>query len=46
MADAGYDPYQAPEAWRLLAPERLPKDLARLKAPERSQYLSNFLKVR
>ncbi|HXR38341.1 MAG TPA: hypothetical protein VN776_04585 [Terracidiphilus sp.] len=45
MADAGYDPHQAPEAWRLLAPERLPKDLAKLKDPERSLYLLNFLKV-
>jgi len=33
MADAGFDPYQEPEAWRLLAPERLPKDLTKLKDP-------------
>ena len=26
MKDAGYDPWQAPEAWRLLAPKELPKD--------------------
>jgi len=26
MADAGYDPWQAPEAWRLLAPKELPAD--------------------
>jgi hypothetical protein len=45
MADAGYDPHQAPEAWRLMAPERLPKDLAKLKDPERSQYLRDFLKL-
>lgn len=45
MTDAGYDPHQAPEAWRLLAPEHLPKDLAKLKDSERSQYLLNFLKA-
>jgi hypothetical protein len=43
MADAGFDPYQEPEAWRLLAPERLPKDLTKLKDPERSRYLRAFL---
>lgn len=45
MADASFDPRRAPEAWRLLAPERLPKDLAKLKDPERSLYLLNFLKA-
>ncbi|MGA3135155.1 MAG: hypothetical protein ABSC88_04085 [Terracidiphilus sp.] len=45
MADAGFDPHKAPEAWRLLAPKRLPKDLSELKDPERSLYLLNFLKV-
>jgi hypothetical protein len=38
MADAGYDPWQAPEAWRLLAPKRLPKDLSSLKYPRVGQY--------
>jgi hypothetical protein len=27
MDDAGYDPWQAPEAWRLLAPKELPVDI-------------------
>jgi len=45
MADAGFDPHQAPEAWKLLAPERLPKDPTKLKEPERSRYLLDFLKV-
>lgn len=45
MSDAGFDPHQAPEAWRLLAPDRLPKDLSKLKDPERGRYLLNFLKV-
>jgi predicted Zn-dependent protease len=39
MTDAGFDPRQAPEAWRLLAPGHLPKDRAKLKYPERSRYL-------
>ena len=38
MADAGYDPWQAPEAWKLLSPKRLPKDLNSLKYPRLSQY--------
>jgi hypothetical protein len=33
MADAGYDPHQAPEAWRRLSPGSLPKDLTKLKNP-------------
>lgn len=31
MADAGYDPWQAPEAWRLLAPKKLPADTDHLR---------------
>jgi hypothetical protein len=31
MADAGFDPWQAPEAWRLLAPGHLPKDPSKLR---------------
>jgi hypothetical protein len=38
MADAGYDPWQAPEAWKLLGPNRLPKNLASLKYPRLGQY--------
>lgn len=38
MADAGYDPWQAPEAWRLLAPKKLPADTITLKYPDRSGY--------
>jgi hypothetical protein len=45
MADAGFDPHQAPEAWRLLAPGSLPKDNARLKYPERSRYLQSILEA-
>ena len=43
MADAGYDPWQAPEAWRRLAPGELPRNPAKLKYPERSQYLIEIL---
>lgn len=43
MADAGYDPWQAPEAWRLLAPGKLPKSLTKLKYPARSLYLLDIL---
>jgi hypothetical protein len=45
MADAGFDPHLAPEAWRLLEPGRLPKDPAKLKDTGLSKYLSNFLKM-
>lgn len=45
MADAGYDPWQAPEAWRLLAPSRLPKDLSKLKYPAQSEYELGILQL-
>jgi hypothetical protein len=38
MADAGYHPWQAPEAWRLAAPGKLPADTSTLKYPDRSGY--------
>jgi hypothetical protein len=38
MSDAGYDPWQAPEAWRLAAPGKLPADTSTLKYPDRSGY--------
>ena len=38
VADAGYDPWQAPEAWRLLAPKKLPADSSHLKYPNRAGY--------
>jgi hypothetical protein len=43
MSDAGYDPWQAPEAWRLLAPGQLPTDTTKLKNPPRSVYLTEIL---
>ena len=38
MADADYDPWQAPEAWRLAGPGKLPADTSTLKFPDRSGY--------
>jgi hypothetical protein len=38
MTDAGFDPWQSPEAWKLLEPGRLPKDLSKLKYPWLSEY--------
>jgi hypothetical protein len=37
MAEAGYDPWQAPEAWRLAGPFKLPKDISKLKYPAQSR---------
>ncbi len=38
MADAGYDPWQAPEAWRLMDPKKPPANTAELKYPNLSGY--------
>jgi hypothetical protein len=45
MADAGYDPWQAPEAWRLLASKEPPKDPSKLKYPDRAGYLLEILNL-
>jgi hypothetical protein len=45
MADAGFDPWQSPEAWRLLEPRRLPKDLSKLKYPSLGEYELEILGV-
>jgi len=45
LADAGYDPRQAPEAWRLLAPKQLPADLNSLKYPNSSGYQLGILNL-
>ena len=45
MADAGYDPWQAPETWRLLGPADRPKNLAKLKYPARSKYELGILEL-
>jgi hypothetical protein len=45
MADAGYDPWQAPEAWRLAAPGKLPADTGTLKYPDHSGYQLSILNL-
>ncbi|MFZ0746292.1 MAG: DUF5666 domain-containing protein [Terracidiphilus sp.] len=45
MADAGYDPWQAPDAWRLLASKHLPRNTNSLKYPDHSGYLLGILSL-
>jgi hypothetical protein len=45
MNDAGYDPWQAPEAWRLLEPKKLPANLATLTYPDISCYQIGLLNL-
>jgi hypothetical protein len=45
MADAGFDPWQAPEAWRRLAPKTLPVDAKSIKYPSRSGYQLGILNL-
>ena len=47
MADAGYDPRQAPETWRLLAPRRRCPRIreSTLKYPSRAGFQLSFLKL-
>jgi hypothetical protein len=43
MANAGYNPWAAPEAWRLAAAKKLPADPGSLKYPDRSGYQLGIL---
>lgn len=45
MADAGYDPWQAPEAWRVLAPKDVPKDTTSLDYTAEGKYQLGILKA-
>jgi len=45
MAEAGYDPWQAPEAWRLAGPSKLPADISTLKYPDKSDYQLRVLNL-
>jgi hypothetical protein len=45
MADAGYDPWQAPEAWRRVAPKSAPKDWETVKYPNRGGYQLGILNL-
>lgn len=38
MRDAGFDPWQAPEAWRLIEPKKLPANPALMDYPDTSCY--------
>jgi hypothetical protein len=45
LADAGYDPWAAPEAWKLLDPKNPPSDLSKLNYPDRSEQMLSILKL-
>jgi hypothetical protein len=45
MAAAGYDPWQAPEAWRLLASKKPPKASQPIPYPDRSGYQLSILRL-
>jgi len=45
MRDAGFDPWQAPEAWRFIGPKELPANLATLEYPESSCYQIQVLNL-
>jgi len=45
MADAGFNPRKAPDAWQLLGPSHLPKNSLDLKDTERSKYLESILET-
>ena len=45
MKDAGYDPWLAPEAWRLLAPKKLPANVDSLQYPDSSCYQLGILNL-
>jgi hypothetical protein len=45
LADAGFDPWQAPEAWRILQPNKAPRDLEKVKYPARCAYQLRMLAV-
>jgi hypothetical protein len=45
MHDAGYDPWQAPQAWRFLEPKKLPANLASLPYPDTSCYQIGILNL-
>jgi hypothetical protein len=45
VADAGFNPWQAPEAWRLLAPKDAPQDVQSLKYTHEGKYQLSILKL-
>lgn len=45
LAESGFDPWQAPEVWRLVAAKHLPSDLSTLKYPAISGYQLGILNL-
>ena len=45
VAVGGFDPWQAPEAWRLLSPKHLPSDTNSLKYSDLSGYQLGILNL-
>jgi len=45
LDEAGFDPWQAPEAWRLLAPKNTPRNISSLKYTREGKYQLAVLKV-
>jgi hypothetical protein len=45
LTEAGFDPWQAPEAWRLLAPKNTPRNVSSLKYTREGKYQLGVLKV-
>jgi predicted Zn-dependent protease len=45
MAEAGYDPWQAPEAWRRLGSREMPKDLQSVEYTREGRYQLSILNV-
>ena len=45
VAEAGYDPWQAPEAWRIAMAKKPPKDSSSLKYPDESGYQLGILNL-
>jgi hypothetical protein len=45
MRDGGFDPWQAPEAWRLVEPKKLPANTASLEYPEKGCYQMQILNL-
>jgi hypothetical protein len=44
-ADAGFDPWQAPEAWRILAPKDVPQNVQSIKYTNEGRYQLEILKL-
>jgi hypothetical protein len=45
MRDGGFDPWQAPQAWRMLEPKKLPANVASIDYPDSSCYQIQILNL-